>query len=173
MLLDEHILLSHYKESMDWNYIKKEAKYLEIDEYEKNLRHLAGKIFANDSDMNYILENELKTADSFSISKKLTPAEKQVLYIMLTQGTYGTVDNYTKNRLKDLQEAKGKTGKIFAKVKYIKNRLYPEGSGYRKKYSFFYEHKIFYPLLPVYRLGLSLIKRRQLIVEEIKAIFKY
>ncbi len=194
-LLDEYVYMNHYKDTLDWDYVRTELEKLEISEFERDLRHLAGKLFGYDADRNYMLGDEeiqeakrakdskdgkisnnysaTKNSGGAKFSRKLTLNEKHMLANMLTLGTYGNVSNWTISKLKGFQTEKGLIGKLIAKIKYLKARLYPSSSTFKEAFPFFYKYKIFLPLLPLYRFGRSMIKNRTNVVAEIKEYFKY
>ena len=69
---------------------------------------------------------------------------------LLSSGAYGTVENTMHNTLVRLGNEEHIS--IWTRLRYIRERIYPQGWRYEEKYAFFYRHKWAYPFLPIYRL---------------------
>ncbi|MBQ2678087.1 MAG: nucleotidyltransferase family protein [Firmicutes bacterium] len=99
--LDIYVYLN--KETLDMDYIRKEAKKLQIADFEEMNREFSLKLFEE---------------------KELMPEEEKLLEFICSSGTYGTVVNRVKRSVKE----KGKLGyffyRLFPPYDYMK-RAYP------------------------------------------------
>ena len=150
-LVDTYVYIKNYGDKMDMQYIQNECQKLRIAEYEEQNRKLAMSVLKG---------------------KKLTDDYRKMLDYIVFSGTYGTVQNSVKNKLK-----KGNTSS-FAKLNLIKNRLFvpirksdPQYKAYAARYKWFYKSKARVPLLFFYRIGVALTSRQCRAKAELKAIF--
>ncbi len=133
-LLDVHIMLNKFGDSLDWDYIAQELKKLGMTEYEAQCRIMAEKLFAT--------------------GKPLTAEEQDELDYYITSGVYGTLGHRTKNKL----EQQG------SKAKYLFRRIFPTMDQIRENDAFFYRHKWLIPILLIWRpiRGLKKDSRKKL-----------
>jgi len=148
-LLDCYVYLKNKSDSLDWNYIEAECEKLGIAEFEKQSRETALKIFGNS-------EHDLSASDM------------EFLDQYLTSGTYGTLENAVKTRMKKYAD---KTGRK-SKYRYILNRLIPDDDYYRSYAPFFRKYKILRPFFLFYRLFRGLILHGKNVLTELKTIRK-
>lgn len=147
-LIDVYVFLNRYEKELDWKYIEAECRKLGIADFEQQTRKLAGLVFSS-----YDL--------SFLDSKN-----KELLEYYLSSGTYGTVENLTKNKLNDLKS----DDKKFLRLRYVFRRFFPPMEIYRVWFPFFYKHKILLPVGWLYRLIRAPFYTRKKIKSEIKEL---
>ena len=115
------------------DYVKGKAEVLGLLEFEAANRSLAMHLFKGEA---------------------LTEGNQKMLEFILSSGTYGTIENRIHNKME-----KNHWGKLrymlyrFSVPISRKNRDY---EAFARHYSLFYRHKILLPLLPFYRVYLSL-----------------
>lgn len=139
-LMDVYVFLSKFKSSLDWKYIQRELKKLGIEDFERRNRILAKKLFSRGN------------------IELLTSSQKRMLENFVSGGAFGN-HNRTKHGIKMMEDGKGR---------YFLKRIFLPLSDVRENYPFFYRHRKFLPLLPVYRL----IRGGGAIPEELKEIIK-
>lgn len=125
-LLDTYVYLQ--KETLDMDYVAREAEKLGMADYEEQNRSLAQHLFSGE---------------------ELTEADRKMLEYVISSGVYGTINHRVENNIH-------KTGN--SKVRYMldrffvpvsrKNKNYAAMAGY---YPFFYKYKVLLPILPFYR----------------------
>ena len=120
---------------MDEAYIAEELRKLELTDYERRLRETADAVFGS--------------ADNI-YRKAFSKEQKKMIDYLLSSGAYGTVENTMHNTLVRLGNEEHIS--IWTRLRYIRERIYPQGWRYEEKYAFFYRHKWAYPFLPIYRL---------------------
>lgn len=138
-LLDTYVFLRERSEQMDWKYIGTEMDKLGLREFEKENRNLAQKIFSG--------------GDISGLSEK----DRKRLNYYVQSGAYGRGEQIFANYVH-------KTGT----ARYVFRRIFLPGELVKEHYPFFYEHKLFIPLLPIYRI----VRQRKNAVREIRALFK-
>ena len=137
-LADTYLLNRRFE--MDRGYLEQEFKKLRITKFERELAHLAEKVFS-DPEIIY------RSADDTG----LTYSEKLMLEYILGSGVFGTRNNIIRKQLvKD--GGRDEIG-YKARVIYILHRIYPKGKRYAERYPFFYKHVWAYVFLPIYRLA--------------------
>ena len=126
-LMDIYLYLS--KESLNMEYVAGELEKLGIADFEKQNRSLALHLFGGE---------------------KLSEEEERMLRYILGSGAYGTIENRIDHQIRKQGGSKiAYAWKRFGVPFSNKNPYYKTYAG---RYPFFYKHKIFLPLLPVYRL---------------------
>ncbi|MDE5619119.1 MAG: nucleotidyltransferase family protein [Ruminococcus sp.] len=143
-LLDYYVYLKQKKKKLDWNYIIRELKKIEISEFEKQIRNTAQKAFLPNS--------------------KLSEAEQEMISFMLFSGTYGNSLNLIKRNAKLLG--------VDSKQKYLLRRIFPNMEFYRAYYPVATRYPVLIPFVWVYRLIRALFKRHDKYVKEIRNIKK-
>ena len=141
-LLDIYLYLK--REILDWDYVEKEAVKLEIGEFERNNRQLAGSLFSGK-----------KVAD-----------EKMLSYI-LSSGAGGTHSNLVENRLNE--SGGNRVIYILKRCAVPVRSSNPDYQKYARLYPEFYKNKILLPLLPFYRIMQTAKKGR--LREELKILW--
>ena len=134
VLTDIFALRKKYPD-MDEAYIAEELRKLELTDYERRLRETADAVFGS--------------ADNI-YRKAFSKEQKKMIDYLLSSGAYGTVENTMHNTLVRLGNEEHIS--IWTRLRYIRERIYPQGWRYEEKYAFFYRHKWAYPFLPIYRL---------------------
>jgi hypothetical protein len=124
-LMDCYIYIKSKGDSMDWDYISKELKTLNIADFEENRRNLAIKVFSNPN------------------LPELSSKETELLEYYLFSGTYGTMKNSVKNGLEKENNSK---------FKYILHRFFPPMSFYKIHHPIVYKYKFLVPFFSVYRI---------------------
>ena len=98
--------------------------------------------------------------------KKLTAENKEMLKYIIFSGTYGTIENSVKNRIKKA-DVKGS-----GKMRYLFGRLFLPLDTVKDAYPFFYKYKFLLPVLVLYRIGRALTVSRKNVLTEIKILLK-
>lgn len=154
-LVDTYVFLQK-KGTLDWEYIRHELDKLEMSDFERKCRVLSGKIFTED-----LLENP----------KLLTEKEKRELCDFLHAGTYGTMEQFTRNKLREFHPNE-ETITFWVKVRYCLSRLFP-GRKWCKLYCpFFDRHPYLLPVFWGYRLVWAVFSQRDRVKAEIGAVRK-
>ena len=154
-LVDVYVFLQKKEESLDWKYVREELEKLEILEFERMCCSLSKKIFSLDG-------GNVET---------LTAEEKTELGKFLYSGTYGTVEQYTKNGLRQLQSGdEPVTRKV--KIRYCLSRLFPGREWCRVNVPFLDRHPYLIPAFVVYRAFRAIFCNRDRIKAEIGAVRK-
>lgn len=143
-LLDYYVYLKNKETQLDWEYIAKEIKKLDISEFEKEIRTTAKKTFIPCSE--------------------LTEKEREMVEFMLFSGTYGNVYNIIKHKA-ELLEADSKS-------KYIFRRIFPNMKFYREYFPITARCPVLIPFVWIYRLFRAVFKRHDKYLSEIKNIRK-
>ena len=155
-LVDECVFLQKKEASLDWVYVRKELEKLGVLDFERMCCSLSKKIFSLDTEGN--VEN-------------LTEEEKTELGMFLYSGTYGTVEQYTKNVLRKLQPGdEPVTRKV--KIQYCLSRIFPGREWCRINLPFFDRHPYLIPALWVYRVFRGFFCNRDRIKAEIETVKK-
>lgn len=149
ILIDLYVYLNSLKNKMDFTYIDKQLNLLGIKDFELSIRNLAENIFDSKRD--------------------LTLVEENLLYYMVSCGTYGNVKTRVCNDLRKLKKS-GKSD-IQIKLQYIWNRVFFP-AGIYSNYPIVEKYKILIPILPFYRITKGVIKYRKMLLEEIKELCK-
>lgn len=139
-LLDTYIMQKRFGDRLDWDYIARELKSLDIADYAEKNRVLAEKVFSG---------------------KPLTSEEEKELDYYITSGVYGTMAHRIENRVGD--------GKL-TKTQYLFRRIFPPMKQVQLYDPFFYEHKWLLPILWIWRPIRGLIRRRKRIANEIHCL---
>ncbi len=135
-LLDNYLHLKSEAKKLDFKYIEGELKKLGIENFERNLRTLASKLFAE--------------PENFTLTS-LDENERTFLDDFLNFGTYGTFEKALSNRLDKFAHGKAKLSAA-GKAKYLWTRLFPSPEVFRINYPFFYRHRLLLPVGYAYRL---------------------
>ena len=124
-LLDMYLYLK--KETLDWDYVEKEAAKLGIGKFEQNNRQLAASLFGG---------------------KKV--ADEQMLSYILSSGASGTYANLVANRM----DKYGGSRMIYMLKRFeVPIRTSdPKYEAFARMYPEFYKTKILLPFLPLYRI---------------------
>lgn len=104
-LVDSYVYIWKKSVYLDWDYIRCECKKLGIDQFERESRILAQKLWGSHR------------------GQSLTEEERQMFSYMIGAGIYGTQENRKVNQLKKMGNG-SVTGKT--KVQYFFRRLFPD-----------------------------------------------
>ena len=143
-LLDCYVYCKFKGDTLDWEYITKQCKQLEIADFEQERRTLAVKIFSSDR------------------FPELTDGEQEMLMYYLTAGTYGTIENSIEKKLEQQ-----------SKAKYILSNMFPNPDYMKRSVKFVNACPLLYPVGIVYRWGRILVKRRNYLSVLLKVMKKH
>ncbi|MBQ8921276.1 MAG: nucleotidyltransferase family protein [Oscillospiraceae bacterium] len=141
-LADTYVILRKYENIYDWDYIRAELKKLGLTEFEAENRLLAQKLFTGGD---------------------LNAEDKRRLRYYILSGTYGIHAHRVSNRMQEANQSK---------LRYLAKRLFPDSGFIKEFYPFFYRHKALVPLLWVYRPVHALAAKRNLVIPELKLLFR-
>ena len=153
-LLDTYVYLNRV--TLDMEYVTRESEELGIREFEETNRTLSLKVFGREAAEQQTMQ--------------LSDAET-VLYENITgSGTYGTMENVVKNRMKKVT---GGQGKVTAgmKLKYYLRRLFPKQELLYPWYPLA-KYKVLIPLVWVYRILVIAVVRRKKVLGEVRIVEK-
>lgn len=128
-LADLYVFLKAEEKNMDWTYIRKALKLLELEAFEKHMKQLSFHAFSPET------EPDIKE-------------EEELLY-MCKCGTFGVFTTLLHHRVKDFSKEGEDLKK--AKRRYYFTRFFPPDEFYKKEFPFFYKHKYLRPLLTLWR----------------------
>ena len=149
-LLDHYVYLQVKQDSMDWAYISDECEKLGISDFEHQSRNLSQRVFRESS-------------------AELSDEDKLMLEHYLKSGTYGTLEQYTQQKIEKFQKQTGST----SRRKYIWQRIFPPMEIYEAFFPFFYRHKILLPVGWAYRLIRGVTARRKKVKSELLCLYRY
>lgn len=147
-LVDEYVILQK-KEKLDWEYIGRELSQMKLTEFEHKLRRAALHAFCT--------ENQLQQDDW------------KIIYYMLGCGTYGSAVNRVKRKLSKIDGSDA--GEI--RRKYLEERVCLDEEKMKDFFPFFYKHKAFRILLPLFRLGKGIVVHPGKLFKEWCTVRKY
>ncbi len=142
-LVDTYIFLRKFGNLLDWKYIKAELKKLNIEDFERNNRELAIKVFS---------------------MKQLSIEDKKLLDYYVMSGTYGNRNNHIENMVK----YKGRG----SKVKFLLYRFFPPMSALEVSVPWVTKSKLLIPLAYFYRFFRGATKHRKSVADEFKYLRK-
>lgn len=142
-VLDTYVYLKKKGEALDWAYIAGELEKLSIADFEMQNRSLALHLFG---------------------WEELTEQDKEMLEYILSSGTYGTVRNRVKNKIKRFGNGP------FGKLRYVMSRLFLPMDTVRAAFPLFAKCPVLLPFLPFYRVYRGLTARKDRLRAELKAL---
>ena len=142
-VLDTYVYLKKKGDALDWAYISGELDKLGIADFEAQNRSLALHLFG---------------------WEELTEQDKEMLEYVLSSGTYGTVQNRVKNKIRKYGSGP------FGKLRYVMSRLFLPMDTVRSAFPLFTKYPILLPFLPFYRVFRGLTVRRPHLRAELKAL---
>lgn len=154
MLVDSYVL--NRAKGNVWNreYLQTELEALGIAAFEEQSRTLAEKLFG--------------TARPVPLTE-LTPPELEMLLYCTGNGTYGTLQNGLRNKIKKLQpDGKPLSGRT--KRRYYCSRLFPGRAWCRLYAPFVYRHPVLLPFFWIYRIVRGVLFKNKLIKLEIESV---
>ena len=135
---------------MNPNYINEQCKILGIQDYEKEAREMAYKLF------------DVPNNDFSSWTKE----ELEYVEYYFTSGTYGTAKQRMQNEIHKFELE----GSKHAKAKYLFRRLFPEASWFKNHSKFLETYPIFIPFYAVFRIITKIFTSWKKWTSEIKNI---
>ena len=153
-LMDIYVYNSKMAEKLDYDYIGREMRKIEVFEYESFSRRIADLIFGAHGEGIY--SPELLSED-----------ERELLLYYISSGTFGTDQIWIENRLADLSGGKKVT--FIAKMRYLLDRLFPKYEFYKTGYPVASKFIVTIPVLWFIRL-LRVFTKRKRIAREIKKV---
>lgn len=155
-LMDIYLFLKQEASKMDWDYVNSELKVLEIEDFGKETREVAEKLFSEDFDQHHFNDEELS----------------RVTYY-LSSGTYGTIANRFNNIMHSVESENGKSTSI-RKGLYIFKRVFP-GRQFMMNWCkvhapFFAKHPFLLPAACIYRCIRNSIIKRKAVRKEISIL---
>ena len=142
-------------QDMDAAYVQAELEKLGIAAFEKTLRGLAQKLFAQ---------------PCAPMGVCLAPEEETLLSSMLGSGTYGNFDNRVKNRMRKLSG--GKDEEKGLRGRYLLGRLFPTAEQMKERFPVLRRAVWLLPVMYVYRILYGGIVRGGKIRREISIVWK-
>lgn len=155
-LVDIYVMNQRLRGSLDEEYVKKQLTELEILSYAQEATQLADALFGR-----VCLPEDII----------LPAAAAETLQQYLDASTYGTMDRYIANQLRQLQDdALAISGTT--KLRYLLSRLFPGRNWCRSAYPFFYKYPCFLPFFWLWRIGYRGIKGRKRLRQELHTVQK-
>lgn len=146
------------KPHMDMGYIEQELTKLGLAEHEKNVRALACKVF------------EPAFWEAEAPLEALTEAERELLALCISAGTYGTTERLVENSLKKMSDKNEIT--LANRLTYLKKRLFADKSTYLVLYPQLAKHKWLLPFCVIHRMFRGLFTARKRLWGEMKSIWR-
>lgn len=153
-LLDIYVLDKVWGKALDWAYIWGEFEKIGCRDYAAQSHDLARKLFAHPETEVALTESELELFEAHTQS-----------------GTFGNMENRSRNIMQDMQAGEGRLSKT-TRLKYALSRLFPGREWCRKWYPFFYRHPVLLPALWVYRAVRSVALKPRKLLREWRSIWK-
>ena len=144
-VLDTYVYLKKKGDTLDWTYLSEEVDKLGIADFEAQNRSLALHLFGGE---------------------ELTVQDQEMLEYLLSSGTYGTVQNRVKNRIRKYGNGP------FRKQRYVMSRLFLPMNTVRAAFPLFIKSPILLPFLPVYRVARGMRLRKDRLRAEWKELRK-
>lgn len=148
---DEYVLLQKYTD-IDFGAVESELKKLGADDFERNLRTMTQKLF---SDKN-IIENEFAA---------LSDEEKELLFYIISSGTFGISEHYYQNMLEEISAGNKKS-----RFAYYRQRLSRYAAQVKHQKPSVAKHKILFPFFLMYQIPAQIIKKRKSIKQEMNYV---
>ena len=139
------MFLKNFEGLLDFDYVSSETEKLGLSEFEEKNRGLALNLFGNN---------------------ELTGGNREMLEYIVSSGAYGNVENIVLNPLR--KYGGGRLGKI----KYVLVKVFPSMKSMRIAYPRLCEHKIYYPVLVIFRLMKAATLKRREVFRELKILLR-
>ncbi len=143
-LLDCYVYIKNKGNTLDWNYIAEQCKKLGIEDFEQERRNLAMKIFSSDT------------------LPALNNVETEMLNYYMTAGTYGTFENYIKNKLK-----------THSKLSFLIRSVFISRKQMEQSVPFTAKSFLLYPIGFIWRCIRLIIFKRDRLKQTIKVVKKF
>lgn len=154
--VDNYVFRKAKGKLLDWEYIQSELSKLEIADFELTLRELSDKLFSY--------------PDSIDI-QSLSEEQAHMYHAMIGTAVYGTTENRIR---KEIRKRQGNRNRpiILAKLGFLFHRLFP-GKEHMKMWSpMVAKYPVLLPVYYIYRFFTGVLMRRDMILNEIKALKK-
>lgn len=138
------------EQQLDWEYICEELEKMKIREFEEQMRRLS--------------------VDALRPEGILTEEEKKSIYAMCGYGTFGHSRTALQRQIKGM--TKGNQSLKKAKIKYYLLRFLPPDEFYKRRYPFFYKHRLLRPILSVYRTTKGVLFHSKHLKKEMKDVLE-
>lgn len=138
--IDTYVFLKKFGDRLDIDYIEAESEKLGIADYERRCRDFAMRLFGG---------------------QPLTPEDEKMLDYIIESGAFGTQKHTVENKMQSMGGNR---------LKYLSERLFMPLETVKTAYPFFYRHRIFLPVLFVYRIIRRLTVGRDRTRRELKAL---
>lgn len=151
-VMDIHVFLRQYGETLDENYIRGELDSIGLSEFRMKMERLANQWFG-----------QLETVDS--------TVEEEIEETIFTSGAYGMKINSRSHNIQHLEEQYSSV--LIGKAAYLFRLLFPSYERIIVQFPQFKGKKKILPLLWVYRICDRILFNRERITGNIKAIREY
>ncbi|MBQ4432163.1 MAG: nucleotidyltransferase family protein [Synergistaceae bacterium] len=141
-LLDCYVYMKKFADSLDWEYISREAGKMNITEFERDFRNLAVTIFGD--------------GESGNVSREM-------LGYITASGAYGHIDNEMEHI------TAGAFGG--SRLRYLLARIFPPFSKLKYMNPHVYTHKYLYPVFVLRRLWRAATVSRKNVIARLRRIF--
>jgi hypothetical protein len=155
-LMDVYVFLWRKGKSLDWAYIRRELEKLNLVSFERRCRELAERVFSE--------QNQGK-------SLPLSAEQREFLRYLSGSGTYGTLQNSIRRKLKELQRD-GNPISVRARMRYYANRLFPSGAHMKNYHPSCEKHPWAIPIFYLLRLMRGMVCRRREILWEVRTVHR-
>lgn len=132
---------------MDWSYLEKELKILNLTDYEQLISSLGSVVFEG---------------------KEASEEQRELLTWFLFNGTYGSRKQAIRKQVEKNTQKSGSPAQ--AKFQFIWSRLFPSPEFLKEQFPFFYRHRSLIFLLLIYRAGRGLKNGPSRIWNELKVL---
>ena len=127
---------------MDWGYISREFRKMELTEFEEALRTLAINLFDGGD---------------------LSNSNREMLEYIKNSKAYGHFDTSVEN---ELQEGYGGN-----RLRYIFEQIFPPFRNVKYRYPMIWRHKYLYPFFVIRRIWLAATLNRKRVIGKLKHLF--
>ena len=141
-LLDEYVYMKKFSDSLDWEYISREAEKMNIAEFERDFKNLALYIFGDGKSENI---------------------NREMLEYIINSGAYGHLDTETEHIT---TEAFGGS-----RVRYTLAKIFIPFSRLKYINPYVYTHKYLYPIYIIRRFFKAATASRKNVIARLKSIF--
>ncbi len=148
LILDIYICLKRFGNDLDFSYIEEECDKTGFKDFEKLARSVSVKLFESGETAEY------------------SDTETEFIEYCLGSGTYGNLQNYVSNKIKN----DGNKYNSLGKIKYFFTRAFPPKGTIYMLYPAVKKYKILLPFAYPYRLVHSMITKRNRVSAEIKTL---
>lgn len=142
-LLDCYVYMKRFADSMDWEYISREAGKMNLADFERDFRDLALYVFGDD-----------KSGD----------INREMLGYIISSGTYGHIDTETKHITGGMFGG--------SKLRYLLAKVFIPFSRLKYINPYVYSHKYLYPAYVMRRLWRAATVSRKNVIARLRSIIR-